>query len=328
MATSGQYTSFVMQRDDIIKGALRLNQVQLRGTTPSAQQITEAAEALNMMVKAWQTDGMPLWAMRRVYVLPQNNTNSYSAMQYEIPVGTGHITTSPAYTTLTVAKAAGQTAMTVSSITGFSNGDNIGVATSSGLIHWTTINGAPSGSTITLTSALPNSAAAGAAVYGYATSTRAPRFLRVDGAWNIRFSDSFRWQVQIVDNDTIARLSGAAQGNIIQVSYLPEKFSGVSASVGSLYIYPGFQDANTVLELRVEYPFQDFTASTDEPDFPQEWYEAVKYGLAVRLAPEYGLSNEQRLLLKKEAEDIKQKAIEGGLESGSMYFQPMGRYGY
>lgn len=67
-------------------------------------------------------------------------------------------------------------------------------------------------------------------------------------------------------------------------------------------------------------PFEDFDASTDNPDFPQEWYDAVTYGLACRLAPEYGLPIPDRKTLWQEMTIIKQDALNFGLEEGSIYF--------
>ena len=60
-------------------------------------------------------------------------------------------------TTLTANGSGGATTLTVNSITGLASGDVIGVKLDTGLYHFTTINGAPSGSTVTLTAALPGS---------------------------------------------------------------------------------------------------------------------------------------------------------------------------
>lgn len=67
-------------------------------------------------------------------------------------------------TALSANAAASAASITVSSINGFSSGDHIGVALDDATQHQTTINGAPSGSTITLTDALPSAAASGNAV--------------------------------------------------------------------------------------------------------------------------------------------------------------------
>ena len=53
----------------------------------------------------------------------------------------------------------GETNMVVDSIVGVVSGDIIAVALDTGLWHWTTVNGTPSGSTIVITAALPSAAA-------------------------------------------------------------------------------------------------------------------------------------------------------------------------
>ena len=81
MTTSGT-TSFSVSRDDLIKGALRKIGVVAQGEVPTADQYTEAAFALNLLVKAWQADGMPLWALRTTAIPLTTNVNSYE-------IGTG-----------------------------------------------------------------------------------------------------------------------------------------------------------------------------------------------------------------------------------------------
>jgi len=68
-------------------------------------------------------------------------------------------------------------------------------------------------------------------------------------------------------------------------------------------------------------PFEDAGSSTDNQDFPQEWYDVLSYGLATRLAPEYGLPIEDRRTLLQEYMQIKNDALSFGTEEGSFYFQ-------
>ena len=77
------------------------------------------------------------------------------------------------------------------------------------------------------------------------------------------------------------------------------------------------QSANTIKYV-CQIPFEDFDASTDNPDFPQEWYDALTYGLATRLAPEYGVPATDRKMLWQEMTIIKQDALNFGLEEGSL----------
>jgi len=63
MATSGVST-WSLQRDAVINGALRKLSVLSGGSSAQAWEITNAAEALNAMIKGFYADGMPLWAIK------------------------------------------------------------------------------------------------------------------------------------------------------------------------------------------------------------------------------------------------------------------------
>lgn len=67
MATSGNF-DWTLSRDGIIKAALqKLGVIQSGdGNDPTATQITDAATALNLMVKSWQNKGVFLWTVEWV----------------------------------------------------------------------------------------------------------------------------------------------------------------------------------------------------------------------------------------------------------------------
>jgi hypothetical protein len=65
MATSGSF-DWELTRDQIITAALRKLGVVPQGKTATTDQITEGAEALNVMVKDWQNNGVNLWTLEWV----------------------------------------------------------------------------------------------------------------------------------------------------------------------------------------------------------------------------------------------------------------------
>lgn len=73
-------------------------------------------------------------------------------------------------------------------------------------------------------------------------------------------------------------------------------------------------------------PFEHFNVSTDVPDFPAYWYNALAWGLADQLAYEYGVGVTEKAQITKKAEFHKDKALSFGLEEGSMYIQPTPRW--
>lgn len=66
---------------------------------------------------------------------------------------------------------------------------------------------------------------------------------------------------------------------------------------------------------------QDMASSTDAPDFPKEWHEALIYQLAMRLAPNYGLAPTDRNILKQEAKEALEAALSANQEEGSMFIR-------
>jgi hypothetical protein len=99
----------------------------------------------------------------------------------------------------------------------------------------------------------------------------------------------------------------------------------------TLYLWntPGTTEAaEYTIQIRYHKPFDDFDAATDDVEFPPYWYEALVYGLAMRLAPEYGLGLDERSRLYVESQAIIKMAEDFDVETGSVYLQPdlEGRY--
>jgi hypothetical protein len=76
----------------------------------------------------------------------------------------------------------------------------------------------------------------------------------------------------------------------------------------------------TTITITYQAPFQYFIGSTDTPDFPQEWANALIYALAVSLAPENGVPLMDRTQLIKEADRHLMVVLANGGEDGSIYF--------
>jgi hypothetical protein len=77
MATSGT-TSWTLNRDQVIKGALRKLGVLASGASPTTNQTNDAAEALNALVKAFQADGMPVWKIVSTSFLTTSGQATYT----------------------------------------------------------------------------------------------------------------------------------------------------------------------------------------------------------------------------------------------------------
>lgn len=77
MATSGSF-DFSVDRDDIITEALQICGAIGDGETPTADQLTSCSRTLNMLIKAWQADGLQLFRRKTYTITPTAGTASYS----------------------------------------------------------------------------------------------------------------------------------------------------------------------------------------------------------------------------------------------------------
>lgn len=83
MSTLSGTTNYSATRDDVIKRALRIIGAIGQGETPSTTAFTEAARALNDLVKEWQADGMQMWK----YTLSSAITYVNGTRTYNIGTG-------------------------------------------------------------------------------------------------------------------------------------------------------------------------------------------------------------------------------------------------
>lgn len=100
---------------------------------------------------------------------------------------------------------------------------------------------------------------------------------------------------------------------------------------GTVSIWPLTSDSSTVstktIQIVYQKEFDGFsTTTTHTPDFPAFWTLGLVYKTATILAPEVGLSLEDRRSLNMEAQMYWKQAADYGDEDGSFYIQPARKY--
>lgn len=96
-------------------------------------------------------------------------------------------------------------------------------------------------------------------------------------------------------------------------------------TTGTLYVWPR-PDSTTASDMTLQVTYlrriEDFDSSNDDPDLPQEWLEALCYGLADRLAIKY-VSNPIRRQEINQRAAFHRAAIESwDTEPASLFLQP------
>lgn len=230
MSTSGT-SVWSLKRDAVINSALRKISVLSGGSSPATYEVTNAAEALNAMIKGFEADGMPLWAIKEYTFTTVANTGTY----------------------------------------------NIGVSQ-------------------TLNTPMPLKV-----IQGYR--------IEQSGAVNVPLLVYNHYDYNLLPVN-------ASSGEPVNLFYQP------LSTYGTLKLWPTPIDATTTITIVYQRPFEDMNASTDDFDFPSYWTEALIYGLAWRLAPEYGIPIQDRQVLAKEAEFFHAQALSFGTEEGSLTLMP------
>jgi hypothetical protein len=121
--------------------------------------------------------------------------------------------------------------------------------------------------------------------------------LRIEHAYMLNTSSGTRSDMTPLGRQRFDQLTSESTGKPVHYHYLPK------INFGVLSVWPA-PDADTVsnytINIHYRAPFSGFTSADETADFPQEWQNPLIYGLAVSLAPEYGLPLNDRKLLMDE----------------------------
>lgn len=324
MALSGSQT-FGVTRDDLIKASLQHIGAIGDGDTPSSTQLTEGSLLLNMLIKHLQADQIQLWIRKTGYIFPVSDVS-----KTVLGAEGGNAASAYTYITTTAASTSGASTITVSSITGISSTDVIGIELSDSDIQWNTVNGVPSGSTITLTNVLTTSVNSGANVYSYTAANKLTCPAEITDAFRRRSSDNTDVPLVHISDQEYQQLAAKTEEGI-PVQWYYDQTLGLGASGypgnGDFYFWPRFQDGGYIIVIRFNKFLDDLDGATDNVEFPQLWFLPLMVGLAWLLAPKHGIPLRERQILMQEFMFLKQAAKDADQESGSLFITLDNRMG-
>lgn len=297
---------YSITRAKIIEAALRKVGVYDQGEAVSGSEISAAAEALNMMVKEWVARGIDIWLRDEVTLFLQPDTQSYS-------LGTANMTRSYVETTLSAAAASSATTLTLTSSTGMTAADFIGVKLNDHTIHWTTISTVPDSTSVTIASGLASAAASGKKVYAYTTKAGRPQ--KIVNAYR-RDKNNIDTEIAIIGESEYWQQSNkSSDGPPVEVWYQP------TMTTGTLYVWPVDGGANwDKLVLSAQYLPDDFDTQANNPEFPIEWANTLVWNLAAELSSEYGIPEREQGRLWQVAEHKLSELLAYDTENASVEF--------
>lgn len=314
-ATSGQVT-FTVSSNDIITRSMQFVGALGESEVPTGQEFTDCLQTLNMLVKQWMgradfAPGMKMWSRKRADLMLDPTKTQYNLG----PTG-DRWASDLIQTSLSVTAAAGAGTVTVASASGILNADAIGIVLNNNTIQWTTINGAPAGNVITLTAVLTSAASSGAVVYTYTTLARRPLSILAMVLRDKNYNDvPFDPMLTVQAYESLpSKANITATGDPTLWYYESQLGNGVL----NFDVYP----ADLTKHIHVTYlsPIEDFIASTDTPDYPQQYYLPLCWGLAKQIAPMFKLPFTQDM--KDNYTESTAMAFGVDPDTSDLYFQP------
>jgi hypothetical protein len=286
--------------------------VKQAGEALTAQELADGIESLELMVKSIGI-GKHLWTSASATLFLDTGTQSYT-----IPSSGVRAVSTFAETTTTADEPITETSIAVTSTTGMSLNDVIGIKQSSTSIHWTTIAGLPGGLVVTLTSGLTAATSSGAAVYVYTAADdligKPLKILNLQ-----RRNGTVDTPIDLISEEEYFELpSKASSGTVTQAYY------DARLSTGILYVWNPTASVNDTLKFRYQRTIEDADAAANNMDFPQEWLETLKYQLALRIAPEWGV--EPSPLVVATAQVLFNELTMFDTEDVPVFFQPETNY--
>ena len=237
-------TSYSISRDVIISAALRKLGVLDLGTTPDATTVTNAAQSLNILIKAWQSAGIKLWTI-------QNYTVTLVSGQKDYIIG-------------------------------------------------------PTGTT------------------GVSLVTDKP--LKIIQGWNRNNSVTPAIDTPL---NPLSRQEYNILGSKSSSGMINSFWYEPSTTYGTVHVYltpDATMATNYTLVLVGQRPLGDVSLSTDIPEFPNEWMQALVWGLADELAIEYDVPVNHRAEIGSKAVKYRTDLEDWDVEINSTFFTPDQRF--
>lgn len=291
MATSNSW-DFGQTGTQLIQAAYEDLGIVIPGGTISSARSTLALDRLNKIIKQYQATadgapGIPIYTRNRISLVLAKGQQSYligpAATDARCSALLGRTTVATAYvsgTSLSVSAITDTTSYPGTTIS-MTSADFIGVVLSDGSIGWTTLNGTPGSSPVTLTAGFSLGAASGNYVYWF--TSRAQRFPVLESAL-IRYSGF---------NDTPLYVYADARQYDQGVSNKQADGQPTSILVEPLRLNTRVTfdsqptDVTQQIVMTVLYPSEDMDAAANDIAFPQEGYRFLHWELAFALSPIY-----------------------------------------
>lgn len=300
MTTSGTNT-FSVTRDEIIEASLRILEVIGVGEKPIQEDYTNCSQALNIMIKSWAKKGFPLWVYQTLEVDMLEGLAVY-------PIGP-----TAAYVHSVTINDGGSGYPDSGTVT-FSSGTAAGTYTAKdGVIQSVTIT-AGGDSYTTAPTAIFSGGGSGEDVTVNLGGLTTSRPLRIIDAF-IRNPQGFDTPITVISQQEYDIYGDKDSKGVPNQLYYDNQLIN-----GQMYVINVPAENGWTMFLTVQRMFEDMSTASDTFDFPQEWYQALKWGLANELSDEYGVPEAKINRIEARANMYLNECSDWSQEEPGVYF--------
>ncbi|MEE9304255.1 MAG: hypothetical protein V3U84_10790 [Thiotrichaceae bacterium] len=303
---------------DIVNAALRLIGEIDANQSVSANDTQDTLQALNYMIKSWQNQGLHLWTKTEgILFLDAGKTDYLLGPSGDEATNVDDLVT----TDISIAGVATDTTINVDSTAGMTVADTIGIRLDDGTRQWTTISTIPDGISVTIPGpGLTGATAIDNSVFTFTSILDRPLRLLQLRRDKLGTTEEEIEAEQWSREEYFAQPDKTSQGTINNWYYSPQLTNG------RVYLWQTANDVDQVARFTYERPIEITLDTSENPDFPAEWFRTLKYNLAVDIAPEYRIPQERLITIKAIADELLEDSLGFDFEPDSLSMQPdMGR---
>jgi len=320
--TVGTTSDFNLGQNEIITEVLRELRVIGMAQTASGQQITACSTRLNLMLRAWQADGLHVWTQQTGVLFQIENQAKYSTDTDRLCNIDDLVITS-----ILADEALGQTILSITDTTGMVAGDEIGILLDDQTMQWTTIVTVDSPTQVTVTDALTDDAAAGNNVYAF--TTRLGRIVKIYDDTRVRNMTNGNNNTQY--NETPIFLFSRQEYNILsnktntglttQIYFQPLRDSS------SFWLWPVPNNSQNFILFTYERNLLDFDTPLNFADAPVEWTRTFIMCLAADLCNIFGVPTDRAEQIIAKANSMRENLLGWDNDEYSIRIMPDFRAG-
>lgn len=276
MATSGSI-DYTVTAIKVIEEAFSYAGVKEDEEPLTAAMRVNGFTTLNLMIKAWQSQRLHLWAKQEAVIFLDVNKS-----EYKLGVSGDEACNLDDFvsTSTTSEEALSSTVIEVTSTSGMLALDNVGIKLDDNTRHWTTIVSVDSSTQITIAIGLPSVSSAASSVFTFTNFIERP--LRILGVRNAKYGSDNEFEIrQFSRQEYFNQPNKLSNGSVVNYYYSPQ------LDQGGFYVWPTTSSVDDYVRITFERNLEDVDANSDNLDFPIEWAETVIFNLAARLSVKY-----------------------------------------